>query len=72
MNLIAEADSPFVKKLFIFLSVLIPTTAVTLYTIFKSRRLSEFLEKISDEHTLWRAKLSAFLDVWRAKHDRLR
>jgi len=72
MNLIAEADSPFIRKLFIFLSVLIPTTAVTVYTVLKSRRLSEFLEKVSDEHALMRAKFLAFLDVWRTKHDQLR
>ena len=70
MNLIAEADGSFMRKFIIFLSVLISTTAVTLYTILKSRRLSEFLEKISNEHTLARAKWSAFLDVWRTKHDR--
>lgn len=70
MNLIAEADEPFVRKFFIFLLVLIPTTAITLYTILKSRRLSEFLEKMSDEQALVKSKLSAFLDVWRTKHDR--
>lgn len=71
MNLIAEADEPFLRKFFILLSVLVPTTAVTLYTILKSRRLSEFLEKISDEHISMKAKFSAFLDVWRTKHDRV-
>ncbi len=71
MNLIAEADSPFIRKLFIFLSVLIPTTAVTVYTVLKSRRLSEFLEKVSDERALVRVKFAAFLNVWRTKHDRL-
>lgn len=70
MNLIAEADEPLARKFFIFLSVLIPTTAVTLYTILKSRRLSEFLEKMSDEHALVKSKLLAFLDVWRTKQDR--
>lgn len=68
MNLLAEADGPFMKKFIIFSSVLILSTAVTLYTILKSRRLSEFLEKISNEHTLARAKLSAFVDLWRTKH----
>jgi len=45
---------------------------VTVYTVLKSRRLSEFLEKVSDEHALMRAKFLAFLDVWRTKHDQLR
>ena len=67
---IAEADDPLARKFFIFLSVLTPTTAVTLYTILKSRRLSEFLEKMSDEHALVKSKFLAFLDVWRTKQDR--
>lgn len=70
MNLIAEADAPFITKLGIFLSVLLPTTAVTIYTVLKSKRLSEFLEKVSDERALVRAKFVAFLDVWRTKLDR--
>ncbi len=49
MNLIAEADSPFVRKLFIFLSRSDPNDSRDLYTMLKSRRLSEFLEKVSDE-----------------------
>jgi hypothetical protein len=70
MNLIEEADGSFTRKLLIFLSVLISTTVVTVYTVLKSRRLSEFLEKVSDERALVRAKLAAFLDVWKSKHDR--
>ena len=70
MNLIAEADGPFARRLFIFLLVLIPTIAVTIYTVLKSRRLSEFLDKVADERALVRDKFSAFLDVWRTNHDR--
>jgi hypothetical protein len=72
MNLIEGADGSFTRKLLIFLSVLISTTAVTIYTVLKSRRLSEFLEKVSEERALVRAKFEAFLDVWRTRHDRLR
>jgi hypothetical protein len=72
MNLFAEAEDPFLTKLFIFLLVLIPTAAVTVYTVLKSRRLSEFLEKLADERASSRAKLAAFIDVWRTKHERLR
>lgn len=70
MNLIAEADGPFARKLFIFLIILIPTIAVTIYTVLKSRCLSEFLDKVADERVLVRDKFSAFLDVWRTNHDR--
>ncbi len=70
MNLIAEADGPFARRLFIFLLVLVLTIAVTIYTVLKSRRLSEFLDKVADERVLVRDKFSAFLDVWRTNHDR--
>jgi Mg2+ and Co2+ transporter CorA len=70
MNVIAEADSPFVRKLFLFLLVLTLAIAVTIYTVLKSRRLSEFLDKVADERVLVRDKFSAFLDVWRTNHDR--
>jgi hypothetical protein len=72
MNLFAEADEPFLRKLVIFLLVLVPTAAVTAYTVLKSRRLSEFLEKLADERASSRAKLAAFIHVWRGKHERLR
>jgi hypothetical protein len=72
MNVIAEADSPFARKLFMFLLVLIPTIAVTIYTVLKSRRLSEFLEKVADERVLMKDKLTAFVDVWRVRHGRPR
>ena len=70
MNLIAEADGPFARRFLIFLVILIPTIAVTIYTVQKSRRLSEFLDKVADERVLVRDKFSAFLDVWRTHHDR--
>ncbi len=72
MNLIAEAESPFLRKLAIFLLVLIPMVAMTAYAVLKSRRLSEFLAKVADERATPRAKLAAFIDVWRTKHERLR
>lgn len=72
MNLIEEGDGSLTRKLLTFLSVLLSTTAVTTYTVLKSRGLSEFLEKLSDERVLVKAKVSAFLNVWRTKQDRLR
>jgi hypothetical protein len=70
MNLIAEADSPILTKWLYFLLFLIPTGALTLYTIVKSRRLSEFLEKLADERASSRDKLAAFVSVWKTKHGR--
>jgi hypothetical protein len=67
MNLIDVAASPFRTKVLYFLLVLIPTAAVTMYTVLKSRRLSDFLETLADERWSSRAKLAAFVDVWRTK-----
>jgi len=65
MNLIALADASMVEKIGYFLIVLIPTTILTFYTIVKSKRLSDFLEALSDERLPVAAKLGSLLDVWR-------
>jgi len=70
MNLIAEADSPMLTKWLYFLLFLIPTGALILYTVVKSRRLSEFLEKLADERASSGDKLAAFISVWKTKHGR--
>ena len=70
MNLIAEADSPMLTKWLYFLLFLIPTGALILYTVVKSRRLSEFLEKLADERASSGDKLAAFVNVWKTKHGR--
>ena len=70
MNLIAEAESPMLTKWLYFLLFLIPTGALILYTIVKSRRLSEFLEKLADERASSGNKLAAFVSVWKTKHGR--
>jgi hypothetical protein len=65
MNLIAEADASLTAKLLYFGLVFLPTAALTLYAILKSKRLSDFLEALSDERLPGRAKLASLLDVWR-------
>jgi hypothetical protein len=65
MNLLALADAPFIERLGYFFLVLIPTGFITFYTIVKSKRLSDFLEAISDERLPARAKLGSLLDIWR-------
>ena len=65
MNLLAEADAPLSRKLAIFAVVFVCTTALTVYTMSKSKRLSDFLDVLSDERaTLWQ-KSKAFASVWR-------
>ena len=65
MNLIAEADKPLADKILYFFIVMVPTTLLTLYTVAKAGRLSEFIEALADERADWRAKLGALARVWR-------
>jgi hypothetical protein len=72
MNLIAEADASLGVKLLYFGLVFLPTAALTLYAVLKSKRLSDFLEALSDERMPGRAKLASLLDVWRPLSKRQR
>jgi hypothetical protein len=65
MNLIAEADASVAAKLGAFALVFVPTVMLTGYTIMKSKRLSDFLDVISDERVSLTGKLRALLAVWR-------
>jgi CorA-like Mg2+ transporter protein len=65
MNLLALADSSMLEKIGYFLIVLIPVTILTLYTIVKSKRLSDFLEALSDERMPAAGKFKSLVDVWR-------
>jgi hypothetical protein len=67
MNLLAEADSPLLHRAVFFVVVLAAATMLTLYTIAKSRRMSDFLDALSDERLSRRAKFDAFVDVWRSR-----
>lgn len=69
MNLFAEAENSTLTKIVYFLLVLIPSTAITIYTVLKSRRLADFLETMADERRSSRDKLAAFVNVWRTQHD---
>ncbi|MES3003117.1 MAG: hypothetical protein V4787_20670 [Pseudomonadota bacterium] len=65
MNLINEGDAPLGKKLFYFLAVFIPTIWLTFYTMAKSKRLSDFLDALSDEQlSVWQ-KFKVLAAVWR-------
>ena len=65
MNLIAEADAPLGRRLGWFVLVFGATLALTIYTMVKSKRLSDFLDALSDEHLSPWAKLWALGNVWR-------
>jgi len=65
MNLFALAEVSLAEKVAWFVAVLLPVTALTFYTIVKSKRLSDFLEALSDERMPARAKLASLADVWK-------
>jgi Mg2+ and Co2+ transporter CorA len=69
MNLFALAERPLPEKIFYFLLVLIPSTALTVYTVLKSRRLADFLETLADDRESSWAKLAAFMNVWKRQRN---
>lgn len=64
MNLIAWAEEPVWWRVAAFFIIFVPTAVLTLYTILKSRRLSDFLDSLSDENVSWRRRLRALARVW--------
>jgi len=65
MNLFALSEQSTPERILYFVLTLIPVTVLTFYTIAKSKRLSDFLEAISDERLPARAKMNVLMDVWR-------
>ncbi len=69
MNLLAEADAPWHTKVLIFGVVFVLTLALTVYTMAKSKRLSDFLDAISDERLSVLQKFKSLALVWRPGND---
>jgi hypothetical protein len=65
MNLIDETSEPLYAKIGIFMAVMVPSVALTLYTVLKSGPLSEFIDAMANERMTSRAKLERFLRVFR-------
>jgi len=65
MNLFSLSEAPLAEKILWFVLVLVPVTGLTFYTILRSKRLSDFLESLSDERLPAKAKLDSLLNVWR-------
>ncbi|HAC90399.1 MAG TPA: hypothetical protein DCF63_07155 [Planctomycetaceae bacterium] len=68
MNIFDETTNPPLVKLFYFMLVFIPVAVLVLYAIVKSKRLSVFLESLSDEKLDWREKWHTLKDVWAMKN----
>jgi hypothetical protein len=64
MNLLAAAEAPLWQRVALFFAVFVPTIALTMYTMIKSKRLSDFLDVVSDERVSTWAKAKAFAGVW--------
>ena len=64
MNLLAWADAPLPVRLVLFFAVFIPTVALTIFTVVRSRRLAEFLDQLSDERLRIRDKWMSFSKIW--------
>jgi hypothetical protein len=64
MNLFAESDASWFTKGVVFLLVFVPTIALTMYTMVKSKRLSDFLDVVSDERVSTWNKIKSFFAVW--------
>lgn len=69
MNLLAEADAPLWQKLLWFGFVGMLTTWLTLYTTIKSKRLSDFIDALSDERHGFKSRLAVLARVWRPGSD---
>ncbi len=65
MNLLAEADAPLSQRLWLFGVVFVATTVLTVYTMVKSKRLSDLLDALSDERLGAWQKVRALFGVWR-------
>ena len=69
MNLLAEAEAPLGRRIALFVAILVVTTLLSVYTMAKSKPLSDFLDALSDERlSLW-GKLKALAAVWRRERD---
>lgn len=64
MNLLNESDSSLTERLLVFGAVLVATIWLTVYTMTRSKRLSDFLDVLSDERLSGRHKWLAFLHLW--------
>ena len=69
MNLLAEAEAPLWRKAIWFGVVFVFTAALTLYTMVKSQRLSDFIDALSNGNLSLRHKLAALARVWRPGSD---
>ena len=64
MNLLAWSDAPLLDRTLLFFAVLITTVALTIFTVVRSQRLAEFLDKLSDGRLKIGEKWTSFNKIW--------
>jgi hypothetical protein len=64
MNLLAEADASLGLKLVYFVVVMLATSILTLFTVAKSKPLSDFLEALSEGHVGLGATFASLRRTW--------
>lgn len=64
MNIFAWAEQPVEFRIGVFFLVLVPTALLTLFLVMKSRRLSEFLDTLSDESLSAWGRVKAVAHLW--------
>jgi hypothetical protein len=67
MNLIDAAQEPLPERLLFFALVFVLSALLTGFAIVRSKRLSDFLEALSDERLPAGDKLATLLAVWRGR-----
>jgi len=72
MNVFDEAGEPGWYRLVLFAFMFALASALTLYTINKSKALSDFLETMADEHKSLGRKLAALVKAWWLRRDQPR
>src|SRR5581483_11024268 len=65
MNLMTETDTPLGWRILYFFLMSGAITGLTFYTIIKSKKLSDFLDTLSDERVGMKHKIGALLNVWK-------
>jgi hypothetical protein len=69
MNLFSFTDVPDSRKLLQFSVVTVVTLGMVLFAVARSKRLSDFLEAMSDERLGTRAKWASLARVFRRQED---
>jgi Mg2+ and Co2+ transporter CorA len=67
MNIFNLAEASVSQKFVYFLAIFVPVGSLTFYTVIKSKRLSLFLDALSDEKMKPLKKLLMLKNVWSGK-----